>query len=61
MSKNDRDRLSQLLPAFYVLASGDWIRTRNEIHERYEDEEVWLAVLEDNDLSSEEFDEYENW
>lgn len=61
MSKNDLDRLNQLLPAFYVLASGDWIRTRNEIHERYEDEEVWLAVLEDNDLSSEEFDEYENW
>jgi hypothetical protein len=61
MSKNDRDRLNQLLPAFYVLASGEWMRIRNEIHERYEDEAVWLGVLEDNDLSSEEFDEYENW
>jgi hypothetical protein len=61
MSKNDRDRLNQILPAYYVLASGEWIRIRNEIHERYEDEVVWLGVLEDNDLSSEEFDEYENW
>jgi len=26
------DKLSQILPAFYVLASGDWIRTRNDIH-----------------------------
>lgn len=61
MSKNDRDRLNQILPAFYVLASGDWIRTRNDIHERYEDEEVWIGVLNDNSLNSEEFDEYENW
>ena len=37
------------------------MRTRNDIHERYEDEEVWLGVLDDNNLSSEEFDEYENW
>ena len=61
MSENDLDRLNQILPAFYVLASGDWMRTRDDIHERYENEEVWLGVLDDNGLSSEEFDEYENW
>ena len=61
MSENDLDRLNQILPAFYVLASGDWMRTRNDIHERFEDEEVWLSVLDDNGLTSEEFDNYENW
>ena len=61
MSENDLDRLNQILPAFYVLASGDWMRTRNDIHERFEDEEVWLSVLDDNGLTSEEFDNYESW
>ena len=61
MSENDLDRLNQILPTFYVLASGDWMRTRNDIHERFEDEEVWLSVLDDNGLTSEEFDNYENW
>ena len=61
MSQNAADRLSQILPAFYVLASGDWMRTRDDIHERYENEEVWLGVLDDNGLSSEDFDVYENW
>ena len=61
MSQNSADRLSQILPAFYVLASGDWMRTRDYIHERYENEEVWLGVLDDNGLSSEDFDVYENW
>lgn len=61
MVEADRERLSQLLPAFYVLASGDWIRTRNDIHERFENEEVWLGVLDENDLSSEDFDVYESW
>ena len=37
------------------------MRTRNDIHERFEDEEVWLSVLDDNGLTSEEFDNYENW
>jgi len=50
------DKLSQILPAFYVLASGDWIRTRNDIHQRYENEVVWIQALNDNGLSSEAFD-----
>jgi hypothetical protein len=61
MSKNDLDRLNQILPAFYVLASGDWISTRNYIHERYEEGDVWAEVLDDNGLSVEDFDLYENW
>lgn len=55
------DKLSQILPAFYVLASGDWIRTRNDIHQRYENEEVWIQALNENGLSSEVFDVYESW
>ena len=58
---SDIDKLSQILPAFYVLASGDWIRTRNDIHQRYENEEVWIQALNDNGLSSEAFDAYESW
>jgi AcrR family transcriptional regulator len=61
MSENDLERLRQILPAFYVLASGDWMRTRNYIHERFDNEEVWVGVLDDNGLSSEDFDIYENW
>ena len=57
----DRDRLIQILPAFYVLASADWISTRNYIHERFEEGEVWVDVLNENGLSVEEFDGYENW
>jgi hypothetical protein len=61
MSKIDLDRLNQILPAFYVLASGDWISTRNYIHERYEEGDVWADVLDDHGLSVEDFDQYENW
>ena len=61
MTKNDLDRLNQILPAFYVLASGDWTSTRNYIHERYEEGDVWAEVLDDNGLSVEDFVEYENW
>ncbi len=61
MSENDLDRLNQILPAFYVLASSDWIATRNYIHERFEDGDVWADVLNENGLSVEDFDHYENW
>lgn len=37
------------------------MRTRDYIHERYENEEVWSGVLDSNGLSSEDFDVYESW
>ncbi len=55
------DELAKIIPVYFVLASGYWIRVRNEINARYEDEEVWLNFLEENGLSTEEFDRYENW
>jgi hypothetical protein len=61
MSKNDLDRLNQILPAFYVLASSDWAATRNYIHERLEEGEVWANVLDENGLSVDDFDLYESW
>ena len=61
MSENDLDRLNQILPAYYVLASSDWTSTRNYIHERFDEGEVWADVLNENGLSVEDFDQYENW
>ena len=61
MSENDLDRLNQILPAYYVLASSDWTSTRNYIHERFDEGGVWADVLNENGLSVEDFDQYENW
>jgi hypothetical protein len=60
-SKQDLEKLLEILPAYFVLASADWIRVRNEINDRYQDQETWESFLEENDLTSEDFDLYESW
>ena len=60
-SKSDADKLSEIYPVYFALASGDWMRTRNEINERHEDEEVWESFLDEHGLTPEEFDRYEDW
>lgn len=53
--------LSEILPVYFVLASGNWMRVRNDINERHEDQETWEAFLAENDLSLDEFERYEQW
>lgn len=60
-SEIDLDKLSEIYPVYFALASGNWMRSRSEIHQRYEDEEVWENFLDENGLTSEEFDRYEQW
>lgn len=57
----DLDKLSEIYPVYFALASGDWMRTRNDINERHEDEEAWESFLDENGLTAEEFDRYEQW
>lgn len=57
----DTDKLSEIYPVYFALASGDWMRTRNEINERHENEEVWESFLDEHGLTPEEFDRYEQW
>ena len=56
-----RAQLSKIIPVYFVLASGRWIRARNEINERFEDEEVWENYLSENGFSTDEFELYEKW
>ena len=60
-SKSDAEKLSEIYPVYFALASGDWMRTRNDINERHEDEEAWESFLDENGLTAEEFDRYEQW
>lgn len=53
--------LSEILPVYFVLASGSWMRVRNDINERDEDQETWEAFLAENDLSVDEYERYEQW
>jgi len=53
--------LSKILPVYFVLASGRWMRTRDEINCRYEDEEVWEHFLDEHNLTLEAFNRYEKW
>lgn len=53
--------LLEILPVYFVLASGNWMRTRNDINERHEDPETWEAFLAENDLTVDEFERYEQW
>jgi hypothetical protein len=53
--------LSEILPVYFVLASGRWMRVRSDINERYEDQETWEGFLVENDLSVNEFERYEQW
>jgi tetratricopeptide (TPR) repeat protein len=55
------EKLSEIYPVYFALASGNWMRSRSEMNERYEDKEVWENFLEVNGLTSEEFDRYEQW
>jgi len=57
----DTDKLSEINPVYFALASGDWMRTRNDINERHENEEVWESFLDEHGLTPEEFDRYEQW
>ena len=57
----DTDKLSEIYPVYFALASGNWMRSRNDINERYEDHEAWESFLAENDLTPEEFDRYEQW
>ncbi len=61
ISKQGSDKLLEILPAYFVLASADWIRVRNEINDRYQDQETWESFLDENDLTSEDFELYESW
>jgi hypothetical protein len=54
-------KLSEILPVYFVLASGNWMRTRNDINEREENQETWEAFLAENNLTVEEFERYEQW
>jgi len=56
-----RRNLSEILPVYFVLASGSWMRVRNDINERHEDQETWEGFLAENDLSVDEFERYEQW
>ena len=60
-SKSDADRLSEIYPVYFALASGNWMRSRSEMNERHEDEEVWESFLNEHGLTPEEFDRYEQW
>ena len=60
-SKSDAEKLSEIYPVYFALASGDWMRTRNDINERHEDEEAWESFLDEHGLTAEEFDRYEQW
>ena len=60
-SKSDADKLFEIYPVYFALASGDWMRTRNDINERHEDEEAWESFLDEHGLTVEEFDRYEQW
>ena len=60
-SQKDSDKLLEILPAYFVLASADWTRVRDDINDRYQDEETWESFLEENDLTLEAFDLYESW
>ena len=60
-SEIDVEKLSEIYPVYFALASGNWMRSRNEMNQRYEDEEVWESFLEENGLTPEEFDRYEQW
>jgi hypothetical protein len=53
--------LLEILPVYFVLASGRWMRVRSEINEREEDQETWEAFLAENNLTVEEFERYEQW
>ena len=53
--------LTELLPVYFVLASGYSMRLRNEINSRYEDEDAWEEFLAENDLTSKDFEKYESW
>lgn len=53
--------LSKILPVYFVLASPRWMRTRDEINSRYEDEEAWQNFLEEHNLNIEKFNRYEKW
>jgi hypothetical protein len=61
MPDSDAMKLSEIYPVYFALASGNWMRSRSEMNERYEDEEVWENFLDANGLTSEEFDRYEQW
>ena len=58
---DEAERLASIRPVFFALASGQWMRTRDYIQNRYEDPEGWENFLAENDLSPEEFDRYEQW
>ena len=53
--------LLEILPVYFVLASGRWMRVRNDINERHEDQETWEGFLAENNLSVDEFERYEQW
>lgn len=56
-----RDQLSSIVSVYFALASGRWMRTRNDMNDRYEDEDTWSDFLSENGLSKDEFDRYEQW
>lgn len=56
-----RSNLLEILPVFFALASGNWMRTRDEINSRHDDEEVWENYLDENGLTVEQFNRYEQW
>lgn len=56
-----RRNLLEILPVYFVLASGRWMRVRNEINEREENQEAWESFLSVHDLSVDEFERYEQW
>jgi hypothetical protein len=60
-SEIDKDKLSEIYPVYFALASGNWMRSRSDMNQRYEDDEVWENFLDENGLTLEEFDRYEQW
>jgi len=59
--KSGAEKLDEILPVYFALASANWMTTRNWAQSRYEDIETWESFLSENGMSSEEFDRYEDF
>jgi hypothetical protein len=53
---NNQEKFISILPVIFALASANWSIDRKSVGE-----EEWEELLESNDLSSEQFEKYEEW
>ena len=59
--KSGAEKLDEILPVYFVLASANWMYVRNWAQSRFEDNEAWESFLSINGMTSDEFDRYEQF